>query len=63
MKSEFSFSKTSCFAKAKEYSLSYYLPLAGEEEIDSCFSENYLQETETQTASSRVWTQNAVSVS
>ena len=29
LKSEFSFSWTSCFTKAEEPSLSYYLPIAG----------------------------------
>ena len=59
---EFSFSKTGRLAKTKELSLSYYLPIAAGEDMDLCLSRE-LARSEMQTASSRIWTRIACSIS
>ena len=42
LNSEFSFSQTGWLTKAKEHSLSYYLSITGEDEINPCLSQGYL---------------------
>ena len=54
LNSEFSFSESGCFTKAKETSLSNYLSKAGRKEDEFMFIPKALARKETQTASSRV---------
>ena len=63
LNSEFSFSKTSCFTKAEEFSLPYYLLIAGG--IISGFIPfpRVLVLCEMQSVSSRIWTHIGVSIS
>ena len=63
LNSEFSFSETSCLTKAKESSLSYYLPIAGGRIIGFIPFPRVLVLCEMQSASSRIWTRVAVSIS
>ena len=63
LKSEFSFSKTSCLTKAEEPSLPYYLPVAGGRIIGFIPSPRVLVLCEMQSVSSRIWTRIAVSIS
>ena len=63
LNSEFSFSKTSCFTKAEEPSLSYYLPIAGGRIIGFIPFPRVLVLCEMQSISSRIWTRVAVSIS
>ena len=61
LNSDFSFSETSCLTKAEEPSLSFYLPTAGGRIIG--FIPRVLVLCEIQSASSRIWTRVAVSIS
>ena len=63
LNSEFSFSKTSCLAKAEEPSLSYYLPIAGGRIIGFIPLPRVLVLCEMQSASSRIWSRVAVFIS
>ena len=63
LNSEFSFSYTSCFTKAKEPSLSYYLPITGGRIIGFIPFLRVLVLCEMQSFSSRIWTRVAVSIS
>ena len=54
--SVFSFSQISCLTKAKEPSLPYYLPIAGEKTDGFLFFQRSLAGSETQIVSSRIWT-------
>ena len=63
LNSEFSFSSTSCFTKAEEPSLSYYLPIAGGWIIGFIPFPRVLVLCERQSVSSRIWTRVAVSIS
>ena len=63
LNSEFSFSSTSCLTKAEEPSLSYYLPIAGGRIIGFIPFPRVLVLCEMQSASSRIWTCVAVSIS
>ena len=63
LNSEFSFSKTYCLTKAEEPSLSYYLPIAGGKIIEIILFPRVLVLREMQSASSRIWTRVAVSIS
>ena len=63
LNSEFSFSWTSCLTKAEEPSLSYYLPIAGRRIIGFIAFPRVLVLCEIQSASSRIWTRVAVSIS
>ena len=63
LNSEFSFSWTSCLTKAEEPSLSYYLPIAGGRIIGFIPFPRVLVLCEMQSASSRIWTRVAVSIS
>ena len=63
LNSEFSFSKTSCLTKAEEHSLPYYLPIAGRRIIGFIPFPRVLVLCEMQSASSRIWTRVAVSIS
>ena len=63
LNSEFSFSYTSCLIKAKEYSLSYYLPIAGGRIIGFIPFPRVLVQCEMRSVSSRIWTRVAVSIS
>ena len=63
LNSEFSFSWTSCLSKVEEPSLSYYLPIAGGRIIAFIPFPKILVLCEMQTASSRIWTRVAVSIS
>ena len=63
LKSEFSFSQTSCLTKAEEPSLPYYLPIAGGRIIEFIPLPRILVLCEMQSASSRIWTPIAVSIS
>ena len=60
--SVFSFSWTSCFTKALEHSLSYYLPRAGGKIIGFIPFPRVLVLWEIQSVSSRIWTRVAVSI-
>ena len=55
LNSEYSFSKTSCLAKAKEPSLPYYLPIAGGRIIGFIPFPRVLVQCEMQSVSSRIW--------
>ena len=59
LNSEFSFSKTGCHTKFKEYSLLYYLPMAGGKIVEFLLFPKVIAFTD----SSRIWTQVAVSIS
>ena len=61
--SEFSFSLTSCFTKAEEPSLPYYLPIAGGRIIGFISFPWVLVLCEMQSGLSRIWTLVAVSIS
>ena len=61
--SEFSFSYTSCLKKDEEPSLSYYLPIAGGGMIGFIPFPRVFVLCEMQSASSRIWTRIAVSIS
>ena len=61
--SEFSFSLTSCFTKAEEPSLSFYLPIAGGRIIGFIAFPRVLVLCEMQSVFSRIWTRVAVSIS
>ena len=63
LNSEFSFSSTSCLTKAEELSLSYYLPIAGGRIIGFIPFPRVLVLCEMQSASFRIWTRIAVSIS
>ena len=63
LNSEFSFSYTSCFTKAEEPSLPYYLPMAGGRIIGYIPFPRVLVLCEMQSVSSRIWTSVAVSIS
>ena len=63
LKSEFSFSKTSCLTKAEESSLSYYLPMAERRIIGFIPFPRVLVLCEMQSVSYRIWTRVAVSTS
>ena len=63
LNSEFSFSYTSCLTKAKEPSLSYYLPIAGGRIIGFIPFPRVLVLCEMQSVSSMIWTCVAVSIS
>ena len=63
LNSEFSFSLTSCLTKAEEPSLSYYLPIAGGRIFGFIPFPRVLVLCEIQSASSRIWTRIAVSIS
>ena len=63
LNSEFSFSSTSCLAKAEEPSLSYYLPIAGGRIIGFIPFPRVLVLCEMQSVSSRIWTRIAVFIS
>ena len=63
LNSEFFFSKTSCPTKAKEFSLPYYLPIAGGRIIGFIPFPRVLVLCEMQSVSSMVWTRVAVSIS
>ena len=63
LKSEFSFSYTSCLTKAEEPSLSYYLPIAGGGIIGFIPFPRVLELCEMQSVSSRIWTRVAASIS
>ena len=63
LKSEFSFSLTSCLTQAEEISLSYYLPIAGGRIIGFIPFPKVLVLCEMQSVSSRIWTRDAVSIS
>ena len=60
MNLEFSFSQTSCFTKAEEPSLPYYLPIAGGRIIGFIPFPRVLVLCEMQSVSSRIWTRVAV---
>ena len=60
---EYSFSKTSCLTKAKDPSLSYYLPIAGGRIIGFIPLQRVLVLYEMQPVSSRIWTRVAVFIS
>ena len=62
LNSEFSFSYTGYFIKGREHNLPSYLPIVRGrgEPLDRCFSNG---QSETQTASSRIWTHAADSIS
>ena len=61
--SEFSFSLTSCLTKAEEPSRSYYLLIAGGRIIGFIPFPRLLVLCEMQSASARIWTRVAVSIS
>ena len=63
LNSEFSFFKTSCLTKAKEPSMSYYLPIAGGRIIGFIPFPRVLVLCEMQSVSSRIWTHVAVFIS
>ena len=63
LNSEFSFSETSCLAKAKEPSLPYYLLIAGRRIIGFIPLPRVLVLCEMQSAPSRIWNRIAVSIS
>ena len=63
LNSESSFSYTSCFIKAEEPSLPYYLPIAGGRIIGFIPFPRVLVLCEMQSVSSRIWTRVAVSIS
>ena len=63
LNSEFSFSLTSCLTKAEEPSLCYYLPIAGGRIAGFIPFPRVLVLCEMQSASSRIWTRAAVSIS
>ena len=63
LNSEFSFSKTSCLTKTEEPRLPYYLPTAGGGIIGFIPFPRVLVLCEMQSASSRIWTCVAVSIS
>ena len=63
LNSEFSFSLTSCLTKAKEPSLSYYLPIAGRRMIGFIPFPRVLVLCEMQSVWSRIWTRVAVIIS
>ena len=63
LNSEFSFSQTSCLAKAEEPSLPYYLRIAGGRIIGFIPFPRVLVLCEMQSVSSRIWTRVAVSIS
>ena len=63
LNSEFSFSYTSCLSKPEEPSLSYYLPIAGERIIGLIPFPRVLVLWEMQSATSRIWTRVAMSIS
>ena len=63
LNSEFSFSLTSCFTKAEEPSLPYYLPIAGGRIIGFIPFPRLLVLYEMHSVSSRIWTHVTVSVS
>ena len=63
LNSEFSFSQTSCLTKAEEFSLPYYLPIAGGRIIGFIPFPRVLVLCEMQSVSSRFWTRVAVSIS
>ena len=63
LNSEFSFPLTSCLTKAEEPSLPYYLPIAGGRIIGFIPFPSVLVLCEMQSASSRIWTRVAVSIS
>ena len=63
LNSEFSFSKTSCFTKAEEPSLPYYLPIAGGRIIGFIPFPRVLVLCEMQSVSARIWTRVTVSIS
>ena len=63
LNSEFSFSSTSCPTKAKELSLSYYLPIARGRIIGVIPFPSVLVLCEMQSVSSRIWTRVAVFIS
>ena len=63
LKSEFSFSLTSCLTKAEEPNLSYYLPIAVGRIIGFIPFPRVLVLCEMQSVSSRIWTRVAVSIS
>ena len=61
--SKFSFSQTSCFTKAEEPSLPYYLPITGGRIIGFIPFPRVLVLCEMQSVSSRIWTHVVVSIS
>ena len=63
LNSDFSFSLSSCLTKAEEYSLSYYLPIAGGRIIGFIPFPRVLVLCEMPYVSSRIWTRVAVSIS
>ena len=63
LNSEFSFSLASCLTKTEEPSLPYYLPIAGGRIIGFILLPRVLVLCEMQSASSRIWTRVAVSIS
>ena len=63
LNSKFFFSETSCFTKAEEPNLSYYLPTAGGRIIGFIPFQRVLMLCEMQSVSSRIWTRVAVSIS
>ena len=63
MQSQFSFSKTGCQTKAKEFSLLYYLPIDGGRIVRFIPFPRILALCEMQIVSSRIWTGVAVSIS
>ena len=63
LNSEYSFSYTSCLTKAEEPSLPYYLPIAGGRIIGFIPFSRVLELCEMQSASTRIWTRIAMSIS
>ena len=63
LNSEFSFSWTSCLTKAEEFSLPYYLPIAGGRIIGFIPFPRVLVQCEMQSVLSRIWTRVAMSIS
>ena len=63
MNSEFSFSSTSCFTKAEEPSLPYYLPIPGGRIIGFIPFPRVLVLCEMQSVLSRIWARVAMSIS
>ena len=63
LKSEFSFSKTSCLTKAEDPSLPYYLPIAGGRIIGFISFPRVSVLCEMLSVSSMIWTRVAVSIS
>ena len=63
LNSDFSFSQTGCWTKAKEPSLPFYLPINGGRIIGFMPFPRVLMKCEIQSASSRIWTCVALSIS